>query len=151
MPFIVRWPGRVKPGVRTLIPQVDFRASLAGSKKPLAAGEAPDSVDTPAALLGTTKAGRTELVEQAGGQALRVGQWKYIEASKRPRMNVEMNTELGNDAAPQLYDLGKDRASGRTSRRSTPRVAELKARPGDSQSLIPHPDQTSSLSLIPNP
>ena len=110
VPFIVRWPGRVKPGVSdALISQVDFLASLAALvKKPLAAGDAPDSVDTLGALLGTTKVGRTELVEQAGGQALRVGQWKYIEASKRPRMNVETNTELGNDAVPQLYDLGKD-------------------------------------------
>ena len=34
--------------------------------------------------------------------------WKYIEPSTRPRMNVETNTELGNDPAPQLYDLIAD-------------------------------------------
>jgi arylsulfatase A-like enzyme len=110
VPFLVRWPGRVTPGTSdALISQVDFLASFAALvKKPLAAGDGPDSLDTLAALLGTAKAGRAELIEQAGGQALRVGQWKYIEPSKRPKVNVETNTELGNDAVPQLYDLSKD-------------------------------------------
>jgi arylsulfatase A-like enzyme len=131
VPFIVRWPGRVNPGVSdALISQVDFLASLAALvKKPLAAGDAPDSVDTLGALLGTTKVGRTELVEQAGGQALRVGQWKYIEASKRPRMNVETNTELGNDAVPQLYDLGTDPGERQNVAGKFPeKLAELQAR-----------------------
>ena len=123
VPFLVRWPGRVKPGTSdALISQVDFLASFAALvKKPLAAGDGPDSLDTLAALLGTAKAGRAELIEQAGGQALRVGQWKYIEPSKRPKMNVETNTELGNDAVPQLYDLARIRANGRTLPRNTPR------------------------------
>jgi arylsulfatase A-like enzyme len=110
VPFIVRWPGRVKPGTSdALVSQVDLLASFAALvNQPLATGDGPDSVDTHAALLGTSKTGRTELVEQAGGQALRSGQWKYIEASQRPRMNVETNTELGNDAVPQLYDLATD-------------------------------------------
>ena len=94
-----------------------------------------------AALLGTVKTGRAELIEQAGGQALRAGQWKYIEPSKRPKMNVETNTELGNDAVPQLYDLGED--TGRTAerRRQVYREARRTAGPssGDSQSLIAYP------------
>ena len=108
--FIVRWPGRVKPGTsEALVNQVDFHASFASFlKQPLAAGDGPDSVDVIGALLGTSRRGRTELIEQAGGQALRVGKWKFIEASKRPRMNRETNTELGNDALPQLYDLSRD-------------------------------------------
>ena len=110
VPFILRWPARVKPGTSdTLVSQVDFLASFAAlSKQPLAGARAPDSVDTLAAFLGTSRTGRTELVEQAGGQALRSGQWKYIEASKRPKRNEQTNTELGNDAVPQLYDLSRD-------------------------------------------
>ena len=110
VPFILRWPARVKPGTSdTLVSQVDFLASFAAlSKQPLAGARAPDSVDTLAAFLGTSRTGRTELIEQAGGQALRSGQWKYIEASKRPRRHEQTNTELGNDAVPQLYDLSRD-------------------------------------------
>ena len=110
VPFILRWPARVKPGTSdALVSQVDFLASFAAlSKQPLAGARAPDTVDTLAAFLGTSRTGRTELIEQAGGQALRSGQWKYIEASKRPRRHEQTNTELGNDAVPQLYDLSRD-------------------------------------------
>ena len=131
VPFLVRWPGRVKPGTSdALISQVDFLASFAALvKKPLAAGDGPDSLDTLAALLGTAKAGRAELIEQAGGQALRVGQWKYIEPSKRPKMNVETNTELGNDAVPQLYDLARDPGERQNVAGKYPeKVGELQAR-----------------------
>ena len=131
VPFLVRWPGRVKPGTSdALISQVDFLASFATLvKKPLAAGDGPDSLDTLAALLGTAKAGRAELIEQAGGQALRVGPWKYIEPSKRPKMNVETNTELGNDAVPQLYDLARDPGEQQNVAGKYPeKVAELQAR-----------------------
>jgi len=110
VPFILRWPARVKPGTSdALVSQVDFLASFAALlKRPLANGDGPDSVDVMGALLGTSRVGRTELVEQAGGQALRIGQWKYIEASKRPKRNENTNTELGNDVVPQLYDLASD-------------------------------------------
>ena len=131
VPFIVRWPARVKPGTSdALISQVDFLASFAALvKKPLAAGDGPDSVDTLAALLGTAKAGRAELIEQAGGQAIRVGQWKYIEASKRQKMNVQTNTELGNDTVPQLYDLSRDPGERQNVADQNPaKVAELQAR-----------------------
>jgi arylsulfatase A-like enzyme len=129
VPFIVRWPGRVKPGTSdALVSQVDFLASFAALvKQPLAGAQAPDSVDTLAAFLGTSRTGRTELIEQAGGQALRSGQWKYIEASKRPKRNEQTNTELGNDSVPQLYDLSRD--------------------PGERQNLAEqHPEKVKELS-----
>ena len=56
VPFLVRWPARVKPGVSTaLVCQIDLMASLAalvGQK--LAEEDAPDSFDVLAALLGMT-------------------------------------------------------------------------------------------------
>jgi arylsulfatase A len=109
------------------VSQVDFLASFAALvKQPLAGANAPDTVDTLAAFLGTSRTGRTELIEQAGGQALRSGQWKYIEASKRPKMNQQTNTELGNDTVPQLYDLSSD--------------------PGERQNLAErHPDRVQEL------
>src|SRR5215218_1049291 len=131
VPLIVRWTGHVEPGTSdALISQVDFLASFAAlTRKRLAAADAPDSVDTISALLGTSRIGRTEVIEQAGGQALRAGQWKYIEASKRPKMNLQTNTELGNDAVPQLYDLCKDPGERQNVADQHPdKVKELQAR-----------------------
>ena len=110
VPFVVRWPQRVKPGVSdALVSQVDFLASFAAlTGQPLPGPRARDTQDTLSAFLGTSRTGRRELVEQAGGQALRVDQWKYMEASKRPKVNANTNTELGNDTVPQLYDLSTD-------------------------------------------
>jgi len=131
VPFIVRWPARVKAGTSdALVSQVDFLASFASFlKRPLTAGDGPDSVDVMGALLGTSRIGRTELIEQAGGQALRVGQWKFIEASKRPKMNMQTNTELGNDAVPQLYDLSRDPGERQNLADAHPnKVKEMQAR-----------------------
>lgn len=98
VPFVVRWPGRVKAGgtSEALVCQVDFLASflaLAGAERPAGAGL--DSQNVLPALLGEAKAGREVLVEQGGGvqTALRKGNWKFI-----PRPNGK----------PELYDLSKD-------------------------------------------
>jgi hypothetical protein len=40
--------------------------------------------------------------------SLVVGNWKYIEPSKGPKINKDTNTELGNDTRPQLYNLAGD-------------------------------------------
>ncbi len=110
VPFAVRWPARVKPGVSdALVSQVDLLASLAGlTGQAVPSGEAPDSRNHMAALLGQDQKGRDHIVEHAGSLALREGRWKYIEPSKGPRMSVQTNTELANDPAPQLYDLEAD-------------------------------------------
>jgi arylsulfatase A-like enzyme len=110
VPFIVRWPGRVKPGQSdALVCQIDFSASLAvltGEK--LAPGDAPDSFDILSALLGKSPAGRDHLVEHARVLSLIKGDFKYIEPGKGPRINKNTNTELGIDPQPQLYNLKND-------------------------------------------
>lgn len=110
VPFIVRWPGRIKPGVsEALVSQIDFPASFAALlNQKLGDTDAPDSFDVIGALLGESKIGRTHLVEQAGALSLREGQWKYITPSKGQKVNRNTNTETGNDAAPQLYNLAAD-------------------------------------------
>jgi arylsulfatase A-like enzyme len=130
VPFIVRWPARVKPGVSdALVSQIDLIASLATlTAQPLGTGDAPDSVDVLPALIGTSKTGRDHLVVQGGGLALRQGRWKYIEPSDRPKMNKNTNTELGNDTVPQLYDLADDRGETRNLAAKLPdRVKEMAA------------------------
>jgi arylsulfatase A-like enzyme len=96
VPFIARWPGRIRPGVSdALVCQVDFMASFAAlAGRPLVAGAAPDSFDVLAALLGDSPKGRDHLVEHAGGVALRKGTWKYIP----PR----------GKGAGELYNLAED-------------------------------------------
>jgi arylsulfatase A-like enzyme len=110
VPFIVRWPGRVKPGVSdALISQIDLFASLAQfTNQKLAADAAPDSEDVLAALLGKSKAGRDQLVEHANGLGLRKGNWKFIPAGKGQRISRNTNTETGVAPEPQLYDLRSD-------------------------------------------
>ena len=111
VPMIARWPGHVKPDSASgaLISQVDLFASFATltGQKP-AAGAAPDSFDMLPALLGQDRKGRAWLVEHAGALALIEGNWKLIEPGKGAKLNRNTNTELGNDPAPQLYDLAKD-------------------------------------------
>jgi len=110
VPFVVRWPGRVKPGISdALACQIDLPTSMAVlTRQKLGFDDAPDSFDVLGALLGRTQAGRDHLVEHAGVLSLIQGDWKYIEPGKGPRMNVNTNTELGNHPQPQLYNLRDD-------------------------------------------
>lgn len=110
VPFMVRWPARVKRGISgALVSQVDLLASLASLvRQPVKSGEAPDSTNQLAALLGEDPRGRDHVVEHAGRLALREGRWKYIEPSNGPRRSEPTNTELANDPSPQLYDLDAD-------------------------------------------
>jgi len=110
VPFIVRWPARVKKGLSdALVCQIDFMASLAAlTGQKLGRDDAPDSFDVLSALLGESPSGRDHLVEHAGTLSLIKGDWKYIEPSKGQKMNSNVNIELGNDPSPQLYDLKND-------------------------------------------
>ena len=110
VPLIVRWPGRVKPGVSdALICHADFLGSFAAlTGQPLTQRDGPDSVNVLPALLGESKVGRDHLVEHANTLALREGSWKYIEPKQGRRRSANTNIELGLDPQPQLYDLATD-------------------------------------------
>ncbi len=110
VPFVLRWPARVKPAVsEALVSQVDLLASFAslvGSPGPDA--RAQDSENVLPALLGTSRTARAALVEQGGALAIRQAAWKYIAPGQGARIQTNTNTELGNDPEPQLYDLSQD-------------------------------------------
>jgi arylsulfatase A-like enzyme len=110
VPFLVRWPNRVKPAVsNALVCQIDLLASLAslvGGK--LGDQDAPDSFNVLAALLGTSATGRDHLVEHASVLSLRQGPWKLIEPGKGPPVLANTNTETGQSGEPQLYNLDED-------------------------------------------
>ncbi len=111
VPFVVRWPGTVKPGVSAAaVCQVDLLASLAslaGCTLPETA--APDSFNLLPALLGKSKEGRPYIVEHANALSLIVGEWKVIQAHAGAKRNLTGN-ELGNDPQPQLFNLANDLA-----------------------------------------
>jgi arylsulfatase A-like enzyme len=93
VPWIVRWPGRTKPGVSdALVSQVDLPATFAAlTGAALPADAAPDSFNVLAALLGDSHDGRDHLVEAAKVLAYRQGPWKLIASPE-----------------PQLYNLSDD-------------------------------------------
>lgn len=111
VPMLARWPGHIQADAQSdaLVSQVDYYASLGAitGVKP-AAGAAPDSMDMHNALLGRDRQGREWLVEHAGTLGIIVGNWKYIAPSGGQKVNPNTNTEMGNDPAPQLYDLSND-------------------------------------------
>jgi arylsulfatase A-like enzyme len=110
--FLAGWQGKIKPGTSdALFSQIDLMASfaaLAGQILPSGAG--PDSRNHLNDLLGKSKAGRDWIVEQASSNKLSIikGGWKYIEPGPGAKVQVNTNTETGNDPLPQLYDLKTD-------------------------------------------
>jgi arylsulfatase A-like enzyme len=113
VPFIVSWKGKIKPGKvnDALFSQVDLYASLAKlAGVDVEVGQAPDSKNYLPVLLNQTTKHREYLVEQSLNSTLSllVGNWKYIEPSKGPKINKDTNTELGNLPEPQLYNLIDD-------------------------------------------
>jgi arylsulfatase A-like enzyme len=130
VPFIVRWPARVKPGTSdALICQVDFIASFAqlvGST--FDAFTAPDTENVLPALLGESPSGRAMLVEHSGGIALRQGPWKFIPMRPGKKLTAHTSTETGNDPQVQLYDLSQDLGERRNIAADHPdRVKEMAA------------------------
>jgi arylsulfatase A len=117
MPFIVRWPGKVKQGSVSdqLIGFPDVMATLAGvSGAALPSKAGPDSFDFSSVLLGEQpedKPIREFLVVESGGgiATIRSGQWKLITGLgsggfSEPR---KVKAEAGGPSG-QLYHLGKD-------------------------------------------
>jgi arylsulfatase A-like enzyme len=113
MPFLLRWPARVRPGVSdALIGQVDVLASLAAlAEVPLAPEAGPDSFDLLPALLGESRNGRSHLIQHAGILAIRSGKWKYIPRGERASGSLNWNGGNRPNGAPEeLYDLERDPA-----------------------------------------
>lgn len=126
LPFVTRWPGRIKPGVSdAMICHVDMLASFAAfTGRKLAEADGPDSFNVLPALLGkkTDKPCREYLVGQNNGGeplSLRKGQWKYVPggrgsiAQKRKKAKPESAGETVADrdlppATGELYNLADD-------------------------------------------
>jgi len=110
VPFIVSWPGRIKPQVSgALVSQMDFIASfssLIGRAVPQ--GDAPDSENLIQAFLGESVKGRTSFVEQGGPLSVIKDGWKYISPSGGASYMKDVGIESGNLPTAQLYHLTED-------------------------------------------
>jgi arylsulfatase A-like enzyme len=110
--FIARWNGRINSGTSdALFSQIDLMASFAAlTGNTLPAGAGPDSFNILNTLLGKSKTGREWLVEHSSSAKLSIirGDWKYIEPGPGVKVQVNTNTETGNDLMPQLYNLRTD-------------------------------------------
>jgi arylsulfatase A-like enzyme len=106
VPWIVRWPGRINPGVsEALISQVDLPATFAALvDATLPAEAAPDSFNVLAALLGDSPSGRGHVVEAARVQAYREGPWKLIAMPKPQLYNLVDDPGETNNLAASLPD-----------------------------------------------
>ena len=117
MPFVVRWPGKVKAGTTSdqTICFTDILATFAGiSGADLTRDAGPDSFDISPVFLGkhtNQEAIRPPVVMEAGGgtMLIRDGNWKYINAlgsggfSKPKKIKPEPGGPKG-----QLYNLKSD-------------------------------------------
>lgn len=112
IPFIVRWPNKVKQGVsKALFSQVDLMGSLVAFTDQTLEGDAgPDSRNSLQALLGKSQQNREYVIEHAASGVLSIikDNWKYIEPSDRNPYNPRTDIELGHNPEPQLYNLADD-------------------------------------------
>lgn len=129
VPFIVRWPGVVKPGATCgqLVAQADCIATFAqvfGTKLPDSAGE--DSFSLLPLLKGDDKPIRENAVSASsnGVPALRLGSWKYIAGPGSGGWG-----KGGDQSQPvQLYNLADDIGETKNLAAAKPeKVAEMKA------------------------
>jgi arylsulfatase A-like enzyme len=150
-PFIVDYPGTVKPGVSAaLVDQVDLLASLSTFvHTPLSASAAADSVDVLPAILGQSKTGRTWVVEESNGIAIQKNDWKLIPAHRGlaiVRKDEEGRArKFGGMTIPQLYDLSTDPAEAKNVADQHPDVVkemmDLLTKVGDQKLAATRPPQ----------
>ena len=123
VPFIVKWPGRIKPGKSAaMMNQIDFMASFAELLEiELADHQGIDSRSTLSALLGRSDQGQDYMIEEARGLALRRGSWKYIAAGGGKKKGANKNAPK---PAGQLYNLDTDRGEQTNLIEKHPRIAK---------------------------
>jgi arylsulfatase A len=152
VPFVVRWPGKVKPGAVNdeMVSQVDLMATLAsvaGFKLP--ENSAHDSYDLLSTFTGDSKSPRHTIVHNTikGAYAIRHHQWVLIQAKTGAHSNVPgwFDKRYGYDEDRldgELYDLSKDIAQKNNLYASMPeKVKELAAILSDvrSKGQVRHP------------
>ncbi|WP_255486791.1 sulfatase family protein [Mucilaginibacter sp. SP1R1] len=110
IPFIVSWPGNIKPGVSdALVSQIDMLASFSSFlKQSIPADNSIDSENMMNTFLGKSNKGRSVYIEQGGALAIVKDGWKFITPGKGAAFDKLVGIETGNSPEPQLYRLKDD-------------------------------------------
>ncbi len=111
VPFIVRWPERVKYEVsNAMISQIDLFGVLSQlTGQPVPEKAAPDTRLELATWLGESDKDRDYVIQQSlGTLSIIKDRWKYVVPSDSAKWNTNVNIELGNDTVAQLYNLMED-------------------------------------------
>ncbi len=113
MPFIVRWPGRVKAGstAAQTVCFTDVMATLAAvSGATLGPEDGPDSFNFLPVLLGTQPATQPVRESLVIGRSIRSGRWKWIEGREALHFGRPASGTYPAASEPpgQLYDLESD-------------------------------------------
>ena len=131
VPFIVRWPAKVKPGTTsaTLVCLTDLMATAAeitGVKLPDTAAE--DSFSFLPDLLGSGKGARTSIVHHSiyGQFAIREAGWKLAFCPGSGGWSKPRDAEAREQGLPavQLYDLAADIGETNNQQAARPEVVE---------------------------
>lgn len=131
VPFIIKWPGKVKPGGTStaLFGQVDLAQTLCKlGGADLKADTFIDSRDVLKTLTGEETTGRPHLLHEARASlALRQGNWKFIPAGgTRDNLGPWKNVKIPKGGA--LYDLSADLGEQKNLATEKPeKLAEMKA------------------------
>lgn len=134
VPFIVRWPGKVKAGTTSaaLVELNDLFATLAAiTRRPLPAQSAEDSFSFLPALTGRPAARRFAVHHSVQGLfALREERWKFVPARGSGGFSTPKTVApAAGEAEGQLYDLVADPSETRNLWREHPEiVARMQAR-----------------------
>ena len=138
LPFIARWPGKIKPGAEStaLITHLDMVASFAAlTGTAIPDGQCRDSINVLPYILGgtTDKPLRETFVAHNGGTqgpfGLRAGHWKFIPPG-RPQNPKAPGAKAANRMlpVPQLYDLSTDLGEAKNLATEQPaKLAEMQA------------------------
>lgn len=110
VPFIVHWPGVVKPGTESsaLISQTDICRSLADIvDEQIPEGSMRDAQNLSYELLYGKSTGRAELIEETGWGAwgFRSGEWKLITTKKPMLFNLSVDPAEEHDLADRHPEL----------------------------------------------
>jgi len=132
IPFIVRWPGKVKPGTsnNNLIGQLDFMATCAEIVgKRLSPEQGVDSYSfLPSFLDSKAKTTRPDLVHHSGHGffAIRKGDWKLILCPGSGGWSKPTNNEATKEGLPavQLYNMAKDVAEKNNVEKDYPEIVK---------------------------
>lgn len=114
VPFIVRWPSRIQPGVsEDLVSTIDVPHTICAAAGIDVSREAlPDSFNLLPALLGEKKADKRDhliLMSGTGHLAIRDTQFKYMpNLAFADGWKAGPKKKQGGPARPALYDLSKD-------------------------------------------